>query len=196
MSKAVFLCTRQNEKTLHMLESKNRIINVRRYVELHFGEDAPLFLESYDWFTASASRRVPKPNDVSAPIWCSISPENCRRPIPGTVVYELEVPEENIIYFDETKWDYVLNRIYIPRDAADNEAYEKSLAGKGIKSKFELFTKYKAVFPEEIERVKESWERIFEIDNWTMYNVCGNIWEIKKEWIKKIIKYETSYTAQ
>ena len=51
----VRLYTRQNDKTLYQLERDGRIINQRAYVELHFGDIAPLFLESYDWFT----RRLP-----------------------------------------------------------------------------------------------------------------------------------------
>ena len=30
-----------------------------------------------------------------------------------------EVPENKVIYFDDVKWDYVLNRIYLPDDEAD-----------------------------------------------------------------------------
>lgn len=41
--KMVSLFTRQNEKTLYQLERDGRVINVRRYVELHFGDIAPLF---------------------------------------------------------------------------------------------------------------------------------------------------------
>ena len=96
----VRLYTRQNDKTLYQLERDGRIINQRVYVELHFGDIAPLFMESYDWFTEEAARRVEKPADVHAPIWCSISRENCLKPIEGTVVYVLEVPAEKIIYFD------------------------------------------------------------------------------------------------
>ena len=114
--KTVKLYTRQNDKTLYQLKRDGRIINQRVYVEMHFGDIAPLFMESYDWFTREAAKRVPKPEDVHAPIWCSISVENCLKPIEGTVVYELEVPEEEVIYFDEAKWDYVLNRIYLPKD--------------------------------------------------------------------------------
>nr|WP_242862846.1 DUF3841 domain-containing protein [Clostridium sp. C105KSO13] len=40
-----------------------------------------------------------------------MSAENCLRPIPGTVVYVLDVPKEQIIYFDSGKWDYVHNHI-------------------------------------------------------------------------------------
>ena len=43
------------------------------------------------------------------------------------------------------------------------------------------------MFPEEEERIRESWKRAFKIDNWSIWNVCGNIWEIKKEWVKKIV---------
>ena len=81
----VRLYTRQNDKTLYQLERDGRIINQRVYVELHFGDIAPLFMESYDWFTEEAARRVEKPADVHAPIWCSISRENCLKPIEGTV---------------------------------------------------------------------------------------------------------------
>ena len=75
-----------------------------KYVEMHFGDIAPLFMESYDWFTKEAAKRVAKPDDVHAPIWCSISADNCLKPIPGTIVYVLEAPEENVMYFDDVKW--------------------------------------------------------------------------------------------
>jgi len=184
----VRLYTRQNDKTLLPLERDGRIINHRIYVELHFGDIAPLFMESYDWFTKEASRRVQKPDDAEASIWCSISAKNCLKPIPGTVVYILEVPKDQVIFFDEIKWDYVLNRIYIPRDDQDDAEYRKDIKEKGFTSRFEFFEgKYKGQYPEEERRIKDSWKRVFEIDNWTIFNVCGNIWEIKKEWVKRIV---------
>lgn len=84
-------------------------------------------MESYDWFTREAAKKVAKPEDVKAPIWCSISPDNCLKPIPDTVVYVLEVPQDQIIYFDDVKWDYVLNRIYLPKDDEDAAAYKRHL---------------------------------------------------------------------
>lgn len=185
----VRLYTRQNDKTLLPLERQGRIINQRVYVELHFGDIAPLFLESYDWFTREAAKRVPKPEDVKAPIWCSISPENCLKPIEGTVVYVLEVPKEKVIYFDEGKWDYVLNRIYLPKDEKDAAAYKEHLSQIGVSNGFEFFEGcYKGMYPEEERRIKDSWQRVFEIDNWTIFNVCGNIWEIKEEYVRRIVR--------
>ena len=184
----VRLYTRQNDKTLLPLEKQGRIINQRAYVEMHFGDIAPLFLESYEWFTETAAKRVPKPEDVQAPIWCSISAQNCLKPIDGTVVYVLEVPKEKVIYFDEAKWDYVLNRIYLPKDARDRAAYKEHLKEIGISNGFEFFEgRYKGMYPEEERRIKDSWQRFFEIDRWTIFNVCGNIWEIKKEYVQEIV---------
>lgn len=184
----VKLYTRQNDKTLSQLERDGRIINQRAYVRLHFGDMAEHYLESYDWFTQEAAKRVPKPEDVSASIWCSISANNCLKPIPGTVVYVLEVPKEQVIYFDEGKWDYVLNRIYIPADEADRLAYKKHLKALGVQNGFAFFQgRYKGIYPQEMERIRESWKRVFQIDNWTIFNVCGNIWEIRKEWIRQIV---------
>ena len=185
----VKLYTRQNDKTLAQLERDGRIINQRAYVRLHFGDMAEHYLESYDWFTQEAAKRVPKPEDVSASIWCSISANNCLKPIPGTVVYVLEVPKAQVIYFDEGKWDYVLNRIYIPADEADRDAYKKHLKALGVQNGFEFFQgRYKGMYPQEMERIRESWKRVFQIDNWTIFNVCGNIWEIRKEWIRQIVR--------
>ncbi len=186
--KTVRLFTRQNEKTLEMLKNKGRIINNRLYVKMHFGDTADLFLESYDWFTEVAADKVPKPDDVEAPIWCSISKDNCLKPIEGTVVYVLEVPESQVIYFDDIKWDYVLNRKYLPKDEADEKAYKKHIEQLGVENSFEFIVgRYKGMFPEEERKIRESWIRCFDIDEWTIFNVIGNIWEIKEEWIERIV---------
>lgn len=65
----VKLYTRQNDKTLAQLERDGRILNRRAYVRLHFGDMAQHYLDSYDWFTAEAAKRVPKPADAEASIW-------------------------------------------------------------------------------------------------------------------------------
>ena len=187
--KTVRLYTRQNDKTLYQLERDGRVINVRRYVELHFGDIAPLFLESYDWFTKMAAKKVPKPEDVKAPIWCAIRREDCLPPIPGTVVYELDVPEEEVIYFSDLKWDYVLNRIYLPKDDADEARYRQHLKDIGAANGFEFFEgRYKGFYPDEVRTIKESWKRIFEIESLEESGVCVNIWEIRKNDIRRIIK--------
>ena len=158
-------------------------------MELHFGDIAPLFLDSYDWFTRVAEKRVPKPEDVNAPIWCAIRREECLPPIPGTVVYELEVPEKDVIYFSDLKWDYVLNRIYVPKNDADAAAYKQHLKEIGVTNGFEFFEgRYKGFYPDEVQRIKESWKRVFEIESLEEPGVCGNIWEIRESNVRRIVR--------
>ncbi|MEI3209937.1 MAG: DUF3841 domain-containing protein [Lachnospiraceae bacterium] len=44
------------------------------------------------------------------------------------------------------------------------------------------------MYPEEVAKIRESWKKkAFRIDKWTIFNVCGNISEIRKEWVRKIV---------
>lgn len=186
----VKLFTMQNAKTLHQLKRDGRFINNRMHVQLHLGDIAPYFIKKYDWLTRQAARRLPKPEDVHAPIWCAISPRSCMSPDQNSLVYCLEVPCDQILFFDNLKWDYVLNQLYIPRDEEDEKAYRKHLSDLGIPSRYDLSKdRYRNQFPEEIKRIEASWERIFDLEEWGIWNVCANIWEVREEWVRKIIYY-------
>lgn len=186
--KKVKLFTRQNDKTLPQLERDGRVINNRLFVQLHLGDISPYFLKKYDWLTLEAARRVPKPDDVHAPIWCSVSSKSCLAPIPGTVIYVLEVPLEKVLFFDNCKWDYVLNQVYIGKDDKDLAEYEDYLKKIGLNSRFDFCKDdIRRMYPQEIKKITDSWIRIFDIDKWGIWNVCGNIWEIRKEWVKQVI---------
>lgn len=58
--KTVTLYTRQKIKLYVSLSVTVALSIIRAYVEMHFGDIAPLFMESYDWFTKEAAKRVPK----------------------------------------------------------------------------------------------------------------------------------------
>lgn len=61
----------------------------------------------------------------------------------------------------------------------------------GIKDKFSFIDgKYANFYPREKKRIMDSWMRIFEIDDWNIFNVQGNIWEIRLEDIEEILYYE------
>ena len=187
--KTIRLYTRQNDKTLLMLERSGRILNQRIYVQLHFGDMAGHYLDCYDWFAREAARRVPGPEDAELPIWCALRPENCLPPVESTVVYVVDVPEEQVIFFDDAKWDYVLNLRYLPADDADEAAYRRHLRELGVANSFEFLTgRYAGRYPEEERRVRESWSRVFEAPDRTVRTVCGNLWEIRQEQVARIVR--------
>lgn len=183
------LYTRQSDKTLLMLEHGGRIVNQRVYVQLHFGDMSKHYLECYDWFAAQAARRVPKPEGAELSIWCTPNVKNCLPPIEGTVVYAVDAPEEQVVFFDDAKWDYVLNHRYLPANDADEAAYRKHLQDIGATNSFEFFEgRYAGKYPEETQRVRDSWMRVFDPVERTCPTVCGNIWEIRQEQIVRIFR--------
>lgn len=189
MDDKVILYTRQHENSLYELKNKGRITNKEIYVRLHMLDIAPYFMEKYRLFVKMAEKIVPRPEGSDYPIWCSISKRNCLRPIEKEVVYQIEVPKSEIIYFDGGKWDYVLNNIYIPKDEEDRINYHKEIDALGVNDEYNFIDgKYKGMYPEIEEKIRNSWDRIFQIDNWSDFVVQANIWHIKKDWVLRIIK--------
>ena len=182
------LYTRQDKRSLKEIEERGYFTNKISYVKENFGDISDYILGCYKYFVEEASKIVPKPEHVEMPVWCAISNKNCMPPIENSILYVLDVPKDEIIYFDGHKWDYVLNHHYVPLDEEDYIKYNDRLKKKGIENGFEFFEgKYKNFYPEEKKIVIDSWIRIFEIDDWDIYKIQANIWQIKKEWIYSMV---------
>jgi len=189
----ITIWTRQDIRSLEDLRANGVYRVKRQYIEEQYGDIAEHYIKLYRWFTETASKIVPKPDGVCFPIWCSISYENMLRPIENTVCYELEVEKSQVIYFDGSKWDFVLNHRYLPKDENDDREYLEEMKKKGFKD-IDIYSfiegKYSYLYPLEKKRVMDSWFRIFEIDNWNIFTIQANIWEIRPEMIKNILYYE------
>jgi len=189
--------TRQDTRSLDVIRNKGRFTNKRSYIEEGFGDISNFFLSPYNWFVEEASKKVEKPDDVEYPIWCAVDWRNCLKPMGDTLVYVLEVPEEKIIYFDGSKWDFVLNEHYVPDDNEDLESYNRDLKRKGIDSGYEFLRgNYAHMYPLETQKVLESRKKIFNIDSWNIFAVQANIWELREEWIKRIVRPEEDFTEE
>lgn len=187
----VTLWTRQDIRSLDEIKNTGRHRIKREYIEAQFEDISEHYIKLYQWFIDKASKIVPKPEGVEFPVWCSISEENMLKPIEGTIVYVLEVNKRETIYFDGRKWDYVLNHLYIPKDEEDEKAYIKDMERKGFKNQFSFIEgKYANFYPLEKNRVMDSWMRVFEIDDWNIFNVQANIWEIREDMIKDILYWQ------
>lgn len=189
----VRLWTRQDVRSLQELETKGCIRIKKEHLVEKFEAISGYIIELYQWFTTEADKRVSRPEGVDFPIWCSISEENMLRPTRDTVVYVLEVADEEVLYFDGYKWDHVLNHIYIPKDEADDIAYKKEMAQRGHENLFSFFNADKAHFyTYERRRITNSWIRIFDIDQWDIFRVQANIWEIRPDMIVEVLHDNTA----
>lgn len=185
----VNLYTRQHENSYYELKNKGEITNKEVYVRLHMGDIADFFTEKYRFFVREAEKRVRRSSEAEYPIWCSVSKNNCLKPVQKELVYCLRVPLEEVIYFDGTKWDHVLNNIYIPKDEDDAKRFKDKIKSLGVKDQFNFISgKYKGMFPDIEREIKESWTRIFDIDIWNEFSVQANLWRIDASWVVHIVK--------
>ncbi len=183
----VRLWTRQDKRALNILERTGRFYNHELFLREKFGDIAPFFMDKYTWFVKRAQVTVPKPADVQFPIWCSVAQEYMLRPTPDEIVFEIEKKVEDVMYFDGTRWDLVLNHMYIPKDEKDDEEYGEHLKKLGIKNRHSLVEgRQAALFPDEQKRVLDSWERVFELPEWDYFRIQANIWEIHNSEIVRI----------
>ena len=184
------LWTRQHEHSLNDLKTEGVFRIKYNYLYENYHDITTYYTKLYKWFVAEASSMVPKPEKVEYPIWCSVSPENTLPAIEGTVVYELEIDESEVIYFDGSKWDYVLNHHYVAKNPEDLKKYQEEMYIKGFKG-LDLFSLVDGpkgkLYPDERDKVIKSWIRVFDIDSWDVFKVQGNIWEFNENHIKKII---------
>ena len=184
----VRIWTRQDKRSLELIQKEGRYIAKEDYIHEQFGDIAYHYIKSYKWFTRVASERVSKPEDVDFPIWCAIARESMYVATETSLVYELEVDEGDIIYFDGRKWDFVLNHHYIPRDKKDEKAYESHIESLGLIDGYSFFEgKYANFYPLEKRKIVDSWPRIFHIEDWNVFGIQANIWEIRKDMIIDII---------
>lgn len=186
----VMLYTMQDKRSLDVLKKEKRFINRLEYASEHLGDIYEFFREKYTYFVKQAETIVPKPDDVKLPIWCSVSNKNCMRPDENSVAYCLKVPAEKVVYLDGAKWDYVLNNHYVPTDEDDLKKYYKYLKDHRMPNPFLIGSEdYRYLYPEEYKKIYQSYQKIFDIDNWNIFAVQGNIWEITEDMIIKVYYY-------
>ncbi|WP_283407786.1 DUF3841 domain-containing protein [Anoxynatronum buryatiense] len=184
----VTLWTRQDIRSLEELKMNGVIRITPQHLKEKFEEITDYIASLYSWFVQAANQRVPKPAEVMFPVWCSVSEANMLRPTEETVVYVLEVDESEVIYFDSVKWDYVLNHLYIPKDSDDAQTYREEMRRRGHRDVYSFFDHKTAHFyARERTEIMNSWSRIFEIDQWDIFRVQANLWEIRNGMVKSIL---------
>lgn len=179
--------TKQNRAVLQELEDTGRYIAKREYILKDLEEHSDLVLEVYDWLVKNNPKSSIKPLDVEYPIWLSFKKETTMLPSYNTIILELEIDSSLITMININKWGKMLNYSYIPEDKEDAIRHRKLLKEYGVSSDAQVYMSQ--FYPQLKREITNSWFRLFDdsivIEDNSMY---GNIWEVKKEWIKKVIQ--------
>lgn len=178
--------TKQHENVLKLLESEGRYTAKREYIIMDLEEHANLVLEVYEWLVKNGPDAVNRPADVEFPVWVSFEKDATMMPSDGTVILELELEEEWITHVNIAKWGTILNYGYIPADEQDAVRHKKLLSDYGISDAKAYMSQF---YPQIRQEIRNSWKRLFDdsilVGNQSDY---GNIWEVRREWIKRVIR--------
>lgn len=178
--------TKQNKGILQDLEKHGRYVVQEAYVRRTNAEDTALFLGVYRWLARKVEERVPKPADVSYPVWVTLAGSSAMLCSPQEVVLRLEVEEELLVPVDINKWALILNYAYIPATEEDARRHSETLALYGVDDARAYMT---AFYPDIKREIVQSWNRLFDEDI-VVHNRLHDavIWEIRREWVKDVIR--------
>ena len=178
--------TRQHKSVLDKVMNNGRYIAKRDYIYMDLQEHAKLVLEVYDWLVQHSPDRANKPEDVEYPVWVSFDEEATMLSGEEGVVFELTIDEEKITPVNIAKWGTILNYSYIPLNEADKKRHQELLDMYRTDDVKAFMTQF---YPQIKKEIVESWSRLFDdtvkVGNDLKY---GLIWELRKEWVTKVIK--------
>lgn len=182
------LWTRQHKDVLKELEEKSFYHVKKEYILAKNDTISSYYFHLYDWYISHAEKIVPRPEGVQYPIWLSTSSDTMLQPVEDTVILELEVEREHVVITDFDKWGYVVNYWYVPLDKEDEKKHNEELKKNGIGDESALYMSHKGNFyPMLKNKIIKSWERIFEISEESDVLTQATLWEIKKEWLVKVL---------
>ncbi|CVK19498.1 DUF3841 domain-containing protein [Sporomusa sphaeroides] len=185
MKNKIRIWTKQHENILKDLEANDRYIVKKEYIVGKMEEHASLYLDVYNWYYLAASKLVMPPQDVQYPIWVSLAEEEKIANSPGNVQIEILVDEDQLITMDFDKWGRIVNYMYIPADAQDEQEHAALLRRYGVDD----CTAYmKPFYPNIRQKIIKSWDRLFDESIVLTEARVGTIWELKKEWIVSITR--------
>ncbi len=175
------LYTAQAPVVLDAIEREGLSFVKREYIQNKYGDQSWVFQQAYSFFAQHAPAYGDKPAYAESGIWCYCDRRWASSGAGGCLL-ELEVPADQAVLFDLRVWNKMLNLQYVGADEADEEAFEQTLASRGVRNHTEIFsTPFHPVLK---QQVLASWQRLFDSaqDCPPEYLEAG-LWEIRKEWL-------------
>jgi len=175
------LYTAQLDIVLEKLKTSNCIYVKKEYIRKKYGEDlSQNILIAYDWFVKAFKEKVDPPESAEYPFWLFEDPRYAKTYGDANLI-ELYIPKDEIIYFDNHKWERVLNLNYVGESTAEEKAFDQNLKKYGLQTGLDVFNSPLHISLK--NKIKKSFERIFELHENSV--VRGASWCLKNEWIQK-----------
>jgi hypothetical protein len=187
MSTEIKIWTQQSKKVKNLLFKEKRLTVKKRYIKQKYKSEAEIFLKAYDFFVKEAEKIVEKPEAAEYPFWAAADPETALSGGSGFLI-KLKAPAEKIIFFDQEKWNQILNLSYIADDKKDLEEHQKALKKRRITDDSEVMLS--PHYPVLKNKIRQSWQKLFKgsNDGFNSKRKGAALWELRLEWVEEVIE--------
>lgn len=177
MSKILY--TAQSDLVLEKLKTNECIYVKKEYIRKKYREDLSknMFI-AYDWFIKAFKEKVDPPEKAEYPFWLFEDPRYAKTYGDANLI-RLSIPKDEIVTFDNHKWERVLNLNYVGGSEAEEKAFDQDLKKYGLQTGLDVFNS--PLHMSLKDKIKKSFERIFELEENSI--VRGASWRLKNEWI-------------
>ncbi len=185
MDEKIRVWTKQHKSVRDILLKEGRYVGRKKFIEMDLGEHYKLVLLAYDWLVEHSSNLDKKTKDAEYPIWLSVREESHMKADDNSVSIELMVDKSDLCFINIEKWSNILNYAYLPKDKHDEAKHREFMKGCGLSDTQAVMSRF---YPEIRDKIIKSWDRLFIEDDFVTNKDCyAIIWELRKEWIIKII---------
>ena len=185
----VTLYSSQRDEVVDLIEKEAVYFVKMRFIREKYEEVAEVFLTAYRTYVQNAPQYVPKPDEAESAVWAFPDLRNLDR-VSGYKLLTLEVPKEDVIFFDMLEWSDILNFRYIG-EKEDAEAFRDKLRRQGVTEPMDIITT--PFYPLLKRELQDSWKNLFRFQDEIKIgrptpsgHVQAGLWQIKKEWILSI----------
>lgn len=188
VGQTIQLYSSQAEPVLEAIRRDGACYSKAEYVRRKYQESAPIFLAAYQWYVKQAEKIVPKPEGAEFPYWVFRDLYNVDRSAGGRCL-TLDVPTDEVVFFDTQDWNKILRLTYIGESEEDEKAFSAELERRGMDVTQVMLT---AFYPEWKRKIMDSWTRLFRHhdairsgDLSGVHSVQAGLWRICEDWIRK-----------
>ena len=181
------LLLNQTDAVWNKLQEDGVVFCRREYVAHKYKESASVFMTIYSWFVSEAQKIVARPEGAGFPYWAQANIINLDTSGSGHV-FEVDVPNDEAVFFDYKDWTQILQFKYLAEDEGDAKKFDAELKANGV-DEFKVMTT--SFYPMLKQKILKSWGRLFGHNadivsgKSNVKNVSAALWCIRRSWITR-----------
>ena len=185
MADCISLWTRQSQQVVDALLHDGHCSIRKAYIEAKYQQAGWSFQIAYGFFIQHMGTRLPPQAEEESPYWLHGTAE-ATGVFSDTPLLHLEVPVEHCLFFDQRKWNKILNLEYLANTNEEAAAFQKKLTQQGLHHASQVFRV--PHYPALKQEIQKSWLRLFQQDRPEPAYLQAAVWHLERSWCQEIFQ--------